>query len=371
MSDKNHSSSNRREFLSGRALRRGAENLGAAIADELLDGSEEISIPTGGAAIHLSTRAMACDFSVIMNPGPGSQTMHASDALDLIHALEAQLTVFRETSELSRINSQAFQEAVEVEPKLFELLLEAGRICRETEGGFDPTSGPLIKLWRHCRHENRIPTRTEISDCLERTGLDHVTFHEELRSIQFDHPDVEFDLGGIGKGYALDRAGDFLVENDEENWLFHGGHSSILARGDHNACGGWPVGIRNPLFPKQRLATILLNNCALSSSGSGVQHFRHAGKRYGHILDPRTGWPVEGMLSVTVLAPTAAEADALSTAFFAIGVENARRYCDNREDVSALLIPPPQGGRKLEPINCGIPEGVLYYTPEETASKEN
>jgi FAD:protein FMN transferase len=177
------------------------------------------------------------------------------------------------------------------------------------------------------------------------------------------------NLGGIGKGYALDRAGQAMLNEDIGDWLIHGGHSSLLAHGDHNRLGGWPVGIRNPLFPDRRLATIVLQNCALSSSGSGVQHFRHAGRRYGHILDPRTGWPVEGMLSVTVLAPTAAEADALSTAFFVIGVENARRYCDNHQGIRALLIPPPERGRRLEPVNCGIPEELLFWNFDESLSR--
>ncbi|MCA9072169.1 MAG: FAD:protein FMN transferase, partial [Planctomycetaceae bacterium] len=170
----------------------------------------------------------------------------------------------------------------------------------------------------------------------------------------------ELNLGGIGKGYALDRAGQFLSESGLDHWLFSGGFSSLLARGQHRQLGGWPVGIRNPLFPDQLMGTILLKNQALSTSGSGVQSFRHDGKRYGHILDPRTGWPSEGMLSVTVLAPTAAEADALSTAFFVLGLEKAKEYCDNHRNVSSLLLPPPHRGRRLTPINCGIPDDVLF-----------
>ena len=169
-------------------------------------------------------------------------------------------------------------------------------------------------------------------------------------------------MGGIGKGYALDRIGQLLLDDGLDNWLFHGGNSSLLARGDHNAMGGWPVGLRNPLFPKQRLATVLLRDCALSTSGTGVQHFRVEGERYGHILDPRTGWPAEELLSVTVLAPTAAEADALSTAFFVMGVESSQQYCDNREGVGAILIPPPRQGRTLEPNVCGISAEVLFFT---------
>jgi len=153
-----------------------------------------------------------------------------------------------------------------------------------------------------------------------------------------------------------------LGEAGLNDWLFHGGQSSLLARGDHNQWGGWPVGIRHPLFPQQRLMTVLLKDWALSTIGTGVENFRHGGERDAHILDPRTGWPAEGMLSVTVLAPTAAEADALSTAFFVTGVENARRYCDNHGGVTAMLIPPPRRGRTLEPIVCGIPDEVLFFT---------
>jgi thiamine biosynthesis lipoprotein len=137
----------------------------------------------------------------------------------------------------------------------------------------------------------------------------------------------------------------------------------VLSQGGHAGHAGWPIGIRNPNFPERQLATLLLSGRGMSTSGSGVQYFRHGGQRYGHLLDPRTGWPVEGMLSVTVLAPTAAEADALSTAFFVLGVEKARGYCHNRTDVAALLIPHPPPGRRLEPINLGIPTDDLFFTP--------
>ncbi|MGH7201675.1 MAG: FAD:protein FMN transferase, partial [Planctomycetaceae bacterium] len=199
--------------------------------------------------------------------------------------------------------------------------------------------------------------------CLERTGIEHVQFAHDKSTIRFDRPGVELNLGGIGKGYALDRVSEFLHERGLGDWLIHGGYSSILVRGDHNGLGGWPVGLKNPLFPKQRWATLLLRDEAVSTSGSGVQHFRHEGKRYGHILDPRTGRPVERMLSATVLAPTAAEADALSTAFFVMGVENARRYCDNREQIKAVLIPPPHG-RRLEPVLCNLGADGLFIEDE-------
>ena len=115
------------------------------------------------------------------------------------------------------------------------------------------------------------------------------------------------------------------------------------------------------------MATLLLCQQALSTSGSGIESYRIGGRRFSDILDPRTGWPVEGMLSVTVLAETAAEADALSTAFFVGGVEFARTCCDNRPGVGALLIPAPRRGQTLRPIVCGIPDEVLFFEEQSPA----
>jgi thiamine biosynthesis lipoprotein len=272
------------------------------------------------------------------------------------------MSVYRPHSELFEINRRAPYDAVEVEPRLFELLLHTRRLSEETGGAFDPTSGPLVALWRKCRADGRIPTPQEIDACLERTGVEHVIFDKENRTVRFDREGIELNLNAIGKGYALDRAGALLGERGLNDWLLHGGHSSILGRGDHNQTGGWPVGVRDPLFPQEQLATILLPDAAIGSSGSGTQHFRHAGKRYGHILDPRTGWPVEDILSVTVVAPTAAEADALSTAIFVMGVEKACEFCNNHPRIGALLIPPPRRGRTLEPLVFGIPDELLFFS---------
>jgi len=309
---------------------------------------------------------MACRFDVILNPGAGDQISVASSALDLVGALEDQMSVYRPASELSRLNREAAAGAVRVEPKLFDLLARARDLCLNTEGCFDPTSGPLISLWQNCRKQGRIPDEGEIAETLRRRGIEHLHFDRSRHSIKFDRPGVELNLGGIGKGYALDQAAALLRGRGIHDYLIHGGHSSLLAEGEHAGQRGWPIGIRNPLFPKNRIAILRLNDSAMSTSGCGVQSFRHGGRRYGHILDPRSGWPVESMLSVTVLARTAADADALSTAFFVMGVEKSQEYCHNNQNVMALLIPPPCKGRKLEPINCGIPDDWLAFTHDGT-----
>ncbi len=351
--------SNRREFLTGRTIQKEAERAGHALADELLkEGARQM--PVGGSTLRMSTDAMACEFSVVLNQGASGDLMTATDALEMIHDLEGQMTVYRDDSEMSLINRLAYERAVPVESRLFWLLQKAKEVSENTGGAFDPTTGPLISLWRRCRQDGRVPTDAEIAESLTHTGLAHVEFDEANTTIRYDDPQAGFNLGGIGKGYALDRAGEFLSKSGLSDWLMHGGFSSLLARGGHQHQGGWPVGLRNPLFPDQTLGTILLKDQALSTSGSAVQSFRLGGKKYGHILDPRSGWPVEGLLSVTVLAPTAAEADALSTAFFVLGLEKAREYCDNNPDVSSLLIPPPPRGRSLAPVICGIPDDALF-----------
>ena len=347
---------NRRDILTGRALLRRVEQAGNELADALA----ETDVPAR-ATVRLGKRAMACEFDVVLNPGPPARLQAASAALDLVDLLEDQMSVYRPHTELAQLNRTATNGPVRVESRLFRLLTQARDLAVGTAGGFDPTSGPLVALWRRCRDELRLPSTQELADTRQLVGIEHIAFDEAAETVRFDRPGVELNLGAIGKGHALDRAAEVLNAAGIEDWLIHGGQSSILARGCHADDAGWPIGIRHPLFPERRLATLLLRDQGLSTSGTAVQHFRLEGKRYGHILDPRSGWPVEGMLSVLVLAPTAAEADALSTAFFVIGVENARAYCHNRSEVSALLIPPPEPGRRLQPINCGIPADQLVF----------
>ncbi len=366
--DMSDPASSRRDFLAGRALRDEIVVVGQTAGDAILESAgEPRREPTSGATVRLATAAMATDFAVIFNEAlpddPRQALRWASEALDLVHLLEDQMSVYRPHTELSQLNRVAASRPVQVEERLFELLCLARDVSLETEGCFDPTSGQLIALWRQCRKEVRLPTEAEITERLALVGMRHVLFEPDC-SIAFDRGSVELNLGSIGKGYALDRAAEILLEHDLTEWLLQGGHSSVIARGGHNCLPGWPVGLRNPLLPQRRLGTILLCDQALATSGTAVQHFRFEGKRYGHIIDPRIGWPSENLLSVTVLAPTAAEADALSTAFFVGGVELAERYCSNHRSVSALLIPPPVGGQRLEPINIGVPEESLFWNDD-------
>lgn len=357
-------SPNRRDFLTGKAIQQQLAAAGDLLADQLAATARVNNTPHSGPTVQLGKQAMACDFDVILNPGPAARLDAASNALDLIEELEDQLSVYRPHSELSRLNATAASAWVRVESRLFQLLQFAREISLETAGGFDITTGPLIALWRRCKAEYRLPTAAEIDQTRLQTGMQQVEFDAETAAVRFPTVGMELNLGSIGKGYALDRAAEQLTQQGVSEFLLHGGKSSLLARGPHHGYPGWPIGISNPLFPDKTLATILLVNSGLSTSGSNIQYFRLAGKRYGHILDPRTGWPAEGLASVTVLAPTATIAEALSTAFFVIGVENARRYCHNHSEIKALLIPAPQPGQRLRIVNCGLPTDELYLSED-------
>ncbi|MBS0261160.1 MAG: FAD:protein FMN transferase [Planctomycetes bacterium] len=348
----------RREFLTG----------GGFLSAEGEEPAPDLLLAGLGNTLRLSTLAMATEFEAILNPGAGSLLQGAWDALDLVNQLEDQMSIYRPHSELSRLNARAADEPVPVEPRLFNLLRRSVELSLATEGAFDPTAGALVALWRNCRRERRLPHDEELDLARSQIGCQHVRFLDSVDdlgppTIGFDRPGISLNLNAMGKGYALDRAAEILAPLGGD-WLLHGGHSSILARGSHTGCTGWPVSIRHPLFPNRQLATLTLLNRAMSTSGSAVQFFRYQGKRYGHIVDPRTGWPTDGMLAVTVLTPDAALAEALSTAFFVLGVEKAREYCHNHSEVAALLMPAPTDGNRLEPVVCGIPETELIFHPD-------
>jgi thiamine biosynthesis lipoprotein len=283
---------------------------------------------------------MATQFEVILPWGTPRAEAAASDALDLIEYLEAQLTVYRTTSEISRLNRIAAQAPVPVESPLFCLLQLCDGLARTTGGAFDITAGPLIKAWGFFRRAGRVPGDDELAAARSVVGMHHVALDRQLRSVRFDRPGVEINLGSIGKGYALDRA----VECLRERWkvssaLLDGGTSSLVAIGvPPDDPGGWEIGLKHP-WQSCRLARLRLRDRALATSGATHQHFAYNDRKLGHVLDPRTGRPAEGIALAAALAPTAAQADALATAFYVLGIDGTERYCAEHPEVSAMILP--------------------------------
>jgi len=356
-----HLKPSRRDLLSGRAIRHSMERHGQELADALAR-DEKAAAFSSADTVRLTTRAMACEFSIILNPSDDRrQTITASDALDFVHPVEDQLTVYREQSELMRLNREAIHEPCAVDEELFELLELSLQLAEETQGAFTPAARALNLLWRDCRARGEVPAQSDVDESVHSSDYTKVLLDRTLLTLKLDEPKMGLDLSGIGKGFALDKIAAFLDQEELTNCLIHGGHSSIVARGSHRKAGGWPVGIRHPLFPQKRLATFMLEDRAFSASGSGVQFFRHEGKRYGHIFDPRTGWPVDHILSTVVTAPSAAVADALSTAFYVLPLEESLAYCERHPEITALIIPQPRGGKRLEPVSINLDEDRLLW----------
>lgn len=361
---------NRRSFLAGRAAVNAVEDAGAQVTEKILGNADRLP-PAAGNTVRIETRAMACTWQVMLNPGDRSAVMHASDALDLVLHLESLMTVYRDDGQLAVVNQAAGGEPVEIDPYLTHVVRRSLELTETTAGAFDITSGPLVRLWKTCRETERVPTKEEIAETKSLTGVDIVELDESAHTLRLKKTGAELNLGAIGKGYALDCAADFLLEQGVKNFLIHGGASSVLARGAHTG-SGWPVGIKNPLLNDQSMVTIVLGDAensagrALGTSGGNVQYFRLGGRRYGHILDPRTGFPAEAMLSASVVAGDAMTADALSTAAFVAGKEAVRDWCESKLCDGALLTS-HSPGRNVRPEVCQLAPQSLFFEASTAA----
>lgn len=335
----------RRDFLKGKAA---ADALADAAGGPLSAAGTRAG---GGYVIRLSRPAMACEFEVLLNAGQYPEGAEiALRALDLLDPIEEQLSVFRSGSVLSELNRDAGNRPVEVEPRLFELLELAAQLHLATDGAFDITAAPLWEAWGFAGRSPRVPEESALQAAFACVGGHLVELDSRHRTVRFLRGGVRLNLGSIGKGYALDRCAEELAAAGVHDFLLHAGGSSIVARGDCLADPpGWIVGIPHPLRPNRRLAELRLVNRALSTSGSRFQSFLHEGRRLSHVLDPRTGWPAEGVFAATSIAFDAATADALSTAFFVLGPEGTQRFCESRPEVAAVMCIPANrvGGYEL------------------------
>ena len=279
---------------------------------------------------------MACRVEVVVPEGVPRSLAAARSALDEADRLEAMLTVFRDTSDLVRVNRLAAQYPVTVPGELFELLQRSLALHRATDRAFDISSTPLSRCWGFLRREGRLPLPAEIESARACVDMEAMTLDTAAQTVFFRHPGVELNLGAIGKGYVLDRMASGLRAAGLRDALVSAGRSSVVAIGGPS--GGWRVDLRS-MVRDEVIGRLFLRDAALGTSGAGEQFFELNGIRYGHIIDPRTGWPASGVRSASVVAGSAANADALSTAFLVGGVDLARRYCESHRDVLAVVTP--------------------------------
>jgi thiamine biosynthesis lipoprotein len=281
-------------------------------------------------------QAMATTFEVIIVHKDARYAGQAARAsFDEVDRLEAELSRFIENSDVSRINNLPANQPLRLGLAAFDCLQLSARICAETNGAFDVTIGPLLDCWHARDGTSRKPSKEQLNSAREHTGMHLLKLDEPEHTVQVLTSPVQIDLGGIGKGYAVDRIAELLREWSINTALISGGYSSVLALGSPLGTKGWPLTLSNPANRKQTLARLYFQGKSLSASG--LQKGRH-------IIDPRSAQPVADKLAIWASAADAATADALSTAFMVMAPEEIEKYCLHHPDVLGMVI--LQGGDK-------------------------
>jgi thiamine biosynthesis lipoprotein len=319
--------------------------------------------------VTLARHAMATRFELVLHgENPAALRAAGEEALDEIDRLEEQLSLFRPTSEIAYLNARASREPVKVSPPLFGLLQHAQRIHDETGGAFDITIAPLVRCWGFMGGSGQMPRPEEVQAARERTGMSLVQLAPENLTVKFARPGVMLDLGAIGKGYAIERATEFLVEAGINSALLHGGTSTLVAIGAPPGEGSWKIAIQKPeanerlvgapaiassaapAHAEPPLFTFELKDQAMSVSAIWGKFFQAEGKIFGHIIDPRTGAPATGTLLSAVVLKSATETDALSTALLVMGAAGHRTIANLRSGIRTLLVSETGDGYCVETL---------------------
>jgi thiamine biosynthesis lipoprotein len=268
-------------------------------------------------------------------------------AFDEVDRLERELSRFLENSDVTRINNLPANKPLQLGLDTFECLKIAQRIYAETNGAFDITIGTLLKCWLNSAGGRlepddgspRNPSPKEIDIARMHTGTNLLQLNEAEHTITLSASPMQIDLGGIGKGYAVDRVAELLRDWSIDVALISGGYSSVLALDAPPGKKGWPLTMTNPAGNREILARPSLRDAALS--GSGVQ-------KGGHIIDPRTAEPIEGRCAAWSSAPDAATADGLSTAFMIMDIDEIEKYCSSHPETLAMIIMETKVEKKLQ-----------------------
>ena len=255
-----------------------------------------------------------------------------------LQKLHDAINLFDPESELSRLNAHAAEAPFECGMRLWRMLEEARRAWGETDGAFDVSVGPLMKLWGFHQERTTLPTEEDVRAVMPAVGLDRITFDDDRHTVRFHHPDTYLDLGGIAKGYALDRALDIARMHGITVGLIDlGGNVGCLAEPPPGHTG-YTIGVRDPFNRDRLLGTVQVTNCAVATSGNYEKTVEIEGRKVHHIIDPRNGYPVPDVASVTVITPRGVDSDTFSTAIFVEGHSLARWLRRTRQRTHVLRV---------------------------------
>ncbi len=294
--------------------------------------------------VTLARHAMATRFEFVLHgDNPVALRAAGEEALEEIDRLEKRLSLYRPGSEIAQLNTRAAREAVRVTPEVFALLEHAQRLQAETAGAFDITIAPLVRCWGFMGGTGKLPAPEEIADARSQVGMQHVQLDPHNCTVRFLREGVMLDLGAIGKGYAVGQAAEILRAAGVMSALIHGGTSTVFAMGSPPGEAFWKVAIETPPaaaglagFPE--LPAIPLRDEAMSVSAIWGRCFESGGRSFGHVIDPRTGQPVNRALLAMVALPSATDTDALSTALMTLGAAGHDSIYRSRPDMRTVLV---------------------------------
>jgi thiamine biosynthesis lipoprotein len=299
--------------------------------------------PPAPTRFHLNHAAMGTEFTLDLYARDAATASHFADlAFDEIDRLEALLSNYKPTSELSRISREAGAGPVTTDPETFRFLERSLFWSDRSAGAFDITVGPLLKAWGLYQHGGRIPSDEELAALRGSVGWEKIHLDEATRGVSFmTHRPMDLDPGSIGKGFAVESAELLLRQAGVRAALLSAGGSTLYAIGAPPGEAGWPVAIDDPRSPGVVAATVYLKDTSLSTGACTQKFFIKDGHRYCHIFNPQTMRPVEGVLQTTVICPSATDSDALSTVVFVLPPEASRRVLDTLDETEALIFRGP------------------------------
>jgi thiamine biosynthesis lipoprotein len=301
-----------------------------------------LSCQAGTGRVPYEERAdtMGTVFTITIN-GQGDYKRAAQAAFEEIRRIDRLMSTYKDDSEISVVNRDAYKAPVSVGPDFWNVVTACRLYFNMSEGSFDPTVYPLMQMWGFTRHQGRLPTSYEMRKAVPLLGFGKVGLDESARTVGLEREGMGLDFGGIAKGYAVDRAIEVLRQFGITSALIDAG-GNFYALGTPAGRAYWRAGIRHPLRLEEVVARLPVTGKGVSTSGNYERFFEIGGKKYCHIMDPRTGWPVEDMLSATIIADSATAADALSTAVFVLGKEKGMRLIEQLPNVEGILIVPAE-----------------------------
>jgi thiamine biosynthesis lipoprotein len=281
----------------------------------------------------------------------------AEAAIAEVERLNALMSTWIDDSPLSQLNREAGEGWVETDAEIYRLLELSGQYSERTGGAFDVTAGPLGRLWGFFGKQGESPpSQEEIDDTLRIVGYRRLRLDPERKAVRFRRTGMEIDFGGIAKGYAVDRAVFELKKLGVGSALVNLG-GNISAIGLPEGRSSWSIAVRDPRSKIALIGTLQIDgreeSWGIASSGQYERYYEFEGVRYGHIMDPRTGWPVQGMLGVTIFANRAMRADILSTCVYVLGPVGGRRLIVEEQVDGLIILPGDDGGVKIH-ISKGL-----------------